>query len=264
MFTIGAFSRLGHVSARMLRHYDILGLLRPAHVGEENSYRYYDAAQLSVLRQIETLKEYGFSLAEIGELLLLPQEELAQRIHARRLEAYEELLRLRTRLRRMEDAIIQMEGAGLVMEKYHVIVMEQPEYKVFGLRRVINVSETHQLFEDVHAEMKKRGIPRTGATQMMYLGEEFNYDAMDVEAQVMVSADADGVKTIPVCTCVATTHIGPYESVKYAYDAICAWMAEHPEYTACGPGIERYIKDETMAPAEEMETGVLFPVTRGA
>ena len=38
MFTIGQFSRLCQVSARMLRHYDRLGLLHPASTGSENGY----------------------------------------------------------------------------------------------------------------------------------------------------------------------------------------------------------------------------------
>ena len=38
MLTIGEFSRLGHISARMLRHYDSIGLLHPARIGEENGY----------------------------------------------------------------------------------------------------------------------------------------------------------------------------------------------------------------------------------
>lgn len=32
MFTIGDFAHLGRVSVRMLRHYDAVGLLLPAHV----------------------------------------------------------------------------------------------------------------------------------------------------------------------------------------------------------------------------------------
>ena len=59
------------------------------------------------------------------------------------------------------------------------------------------------------------------------------------------------------------THTGPYENIKYAYDALCGWVAHHPEYKVCGPAIERYIKDEAMVhDPEELETGVLFPVCR--
>lgn len=260
MFTIGAFSRLGHVSARMLRHYDRLGLLHPAHVGE-NGYRQYDAMQLPVLRQIETLKGYGFSLADIKELLPLPKEELARRIHARRLKAYEELAALRETLRAMEDAIIQMEGTSMAMEKYHVIVMQQPPQKVYGLRKKISIGKVHELFGELYAEMEQKGLKRAGVTQLVFLGDEFDYDCMDVEAQAEVVGEGEGVKELPAQLCVVTNHIGPYEETRYAYDAIAAWMAEHPEYEVAGPSMERYLKDEGMVLSpEELETGILFPV----
>ena len=73
MFTIGEFSKLSRVSARMLRLYDRIGLLSPANVGEENGYLYYEASQLNTLKQIETWKCYGFTLAQISDLCrLLP------------------------------------------------------------------------------------------------------------------------------------------------------------------------------------------------
>jgi DNA-binding transcriptional MerR regulator len=45
MFSIGEFARLGGVSARTLRHYDEIGLLRPAAVDTGTGNRGYSAAQ---------------------------------------------------------------------------------------------------------------------------------------------------------------------------------------------------------------------------
>ena len=100
MYTIGEFSNLAHVSARSLRYYDAMGLLRPAHMGE-NGYRYYTGGQLPALAKIETLKSYGFTLAEVKELLLLPETELAHRIHVRRISAYAQLNEMRRVIRRI-------------------------------------------------------------------------------------------------------------------------------------------------------------------
>ena len=263
MLTIGELSNLGRVSARMLRHYDMIGLLHPAHIGE-NGYRYYDEAQLSVLSRIETLKEYGFTLSEVGDLLSLPEDELARHIHARRLKAYEELGTLRKILRRMEDDIVRMEGTEIMTDQYHVIVMEAPEQKVFRLRKTINVSETHELFQEMYAEMEKCGLTRAGVTQLVYMGEEFSYENMDVEAQCVVAQDGEGVKTIPAGSFAAVTHIGPYETIRYAYEALGNWLKEHSNaYEVTGNGIERYIVDESSGKEpEDFETGVLFPVRR--
>lgn len=263
MLTIGEFSRRSGLSARMLRHYDALSLLRPAHIGEENRYRYYDETQLSVLRQIETLKSYGFPLGEIPELLTLPREELAGRLHRRRLKAYDELNALRRSLHRMEDLLLEMEDTAMIANKYSVIVMTIPAQRVFGLRRTISVGETHALFQELYAQMEARGLKRAGAAQLLYLGNSFDYSQMEVEAQVQVAGDHPDVKDLPEQTCVATTHIGPYEELKGAYEAVGGWIGRQEEYEVSGPAIERYLKDEdAVSDPMELETGILFPVSR--
>ena len=69
MFTIGEFARHGRVSVRMLRHYDATGLLRPARVEEASGYRFYAAGQLARLNRIIALKDLGFSLDQVREML---------------------------------------------------------------------------------------------------------------------------------------------------------------------------------------------------
>jgi len=69
MLQISEFARAGNVTIRALRFYDEVGLLSPAHVVPENGYRWYSPAQFAQLNQIQTLKDMGFSLQEIRELL---------------------------------------------------------------------------------------------------------------------------------------------------------------------------------------------------
>lgn len=259
MFTIGEFAKQSGVSARMLRHYDAIGLLRPACI-EQNGYRRYDPAQLASVRQIETLKSYGFPLSEIAAVRALPPAQLAQRIHERRLRAYRELDEKRKAIRRMEDEIMKMEGIDMIEKEYPVIVMHMPAQTVFGIRERISIGETHALFQRLYQEMENRGLRRCGATQLLYHGKEFSYENMDVEAQAVTEPGADTVQ-IPEGDFAAVTHVGAYETLHYAYEALNRWMEQHPEYEICGPAIERYLKDEKEARTqEELETGVLFPV----
>lgn len=69
MFSIGEFARLGAVSIRALRHYDEIGLLRPAEVDPVTGYRSYSAKQLRQLNRIVALKDLGLSLGQIRQLL---------------------------------------------------------------------------------------------------------------------------------------------------------------------------------------------------
>ena len=69
MFRIGEFARFTRVSVKMLRHYDDIGLLPPAHVDRATGYRYYNVAQLPRLNRIILLRDLGFGLDEIAGLL---------------------------------------------------------------------------------------------------------------------------------------------------------------------------------------------------
>lgn len=262
MLTIGEFSRLGRTSPRMLRHYDSMGLLCPEQVGK-NGYRYYRQEQLEELLRIRRFQDYGFSLAQVGELLELPEEELLRRLHRRRLDAHYEIYQLQERLRRLEADILRMEGTPMPEEKYHVTLMPDPEQTVFGIRRTVAVKEFHELFQELRQELAQRGIQQTGPIQMLYHGEEFNYESADVEVQAVVAPGTPGASVKPgYAACAAVVHKGPYEGLPGAYEALAAWMAQHPEYRICGPAIDRYLNDPDTTPPEELSTGVLFPVEK--
>ena len=71
MLKIGDFSKLSRVSIRMLRHYDEIGLLRPAEIDRFTDYRYYSEGQLPTIGRITALKDMGFRLAEICEIMAI-------------------------------------------------------------------------------------------------------------------------------------------------------------------------------------------------
>lgn len=69
---IGQAAALSGVSAKMVRHYELLGLL--PRVGRTSAgYRQYGPGEVHTLRFIRRARDLGFSMAEIGELLKLWQ-----------------------------------------------------------------------------------------------------------------------------------------------------------------------------------------------
>lgn len=67
-YSIRELSELAGVSARTLRYYDEIGLLKPLYVTEAG-YRYYGDQELTVLQQILFYKERNFDLKSIQKIL---------------------------------------------------------------------------------------------------------------------------------------------------------------------------------------------------
>lgn len=72
LFNIGEAAARSGVSAKMLRHYESLGLL-PQVARTEAGYRLYSDKEVHTLRFIRRARDLGFSIAEITELLKLWQ-----------------------------------------------------------------------------------------------------------------------------------------------------------------------------------------------
>ncbi|WP_181763880.1 MerR family transcriptional regulator [Streptomyces albidus (ex Kaewkla and Franco 2022)] len=103
---IGEVARRSGVSARMLRHYESLGLVRPAS-RTGSGYREYSGEDIRRIFHVESLRSLGLSLREIGRALEDPGftpsalvGDLIRQTHER-IAAETELL---TRLRRIDAA----------------------------------------------------------------------------------------------------------------------------------------------------------------
>jgi len=67
---IGEAAKASGVSAKMIRHYEVVGLV-PVPKRTESGYRQYNDSEVHTLRFIRQARDLGFSIHEIGELLSL-------------------------------------------------------------------------------------------------------------------------------------------------------------------------------------------------
>ena len=109
---IGQAAAATGLSAKMIRHYEQLGLIGPAR-RTEAGYRRYDERALRTLRFVRHARELGFGLESIGRLVSLWQDPDRASADVKRiaLEHVAELDRRIELLTRMRDAIAATAGS---------------------------------------------------------------------------------------------------------------------------------------------------------
>ena len=107
-WTVREVARLSGVSVRTLHHYDQIGLLKPARVGE-NGYRWYGRNELLRLQQILFHRELEFPLDAIAAVLKAPDFDriAALRGHREKLEA--QARRYRKLLATLDRTLVALE-----------------------------------------------------------------------------------------------------------------------------------------------------------
>ena len=82
LLTIGEFARASRLTAKALRLYDELGLLRPVAVDPGNGYRRYAPAQLERARMVVWLRRLGMPLADIRNVIEMAPGDAAAAVTA--------------------------------------------------------------------------------------------------------------------------------------------------------------------------------------
>ena len=105
---IGAASAAAGVSAKMIRHYEAIGLLRPA-ARRDNAYRDYGDHEVHELRFVRRARRLGFSIEEIGTLLALWRDNKRPSREVHRIA--------RGHLQDLEARIAEMQGMAATLRK---------------------------------------------------------------------------------------------------------------------------------------------------
>jgi len=245
MIKIGNFSRISQVSIKTLRYYDEIGLLKPAQIDRYTGYRFYTIEQLPRLNRILALKELGFSLEEIAQVISqgLSAAELRGILRLKQAEIQVRLLNDQEMLSRIETRIKQIEQEKQ-MPTYDVVIKKIEPIPVASTRGIIpSYPEQGGLWNMLGRYLELNRIQPAGACFTLYHSDEPDIDAEVCEQLAEVIKTSDPIKSyiLPGVEAVASTiHHGPFVTIGDAYNALIKWIEEN-SYQICGPCREIYL-----------------------
>ncbi|MFB6810118.1 MerR family transcriptional regulator [Streptomyces sp. NPDC056387] len=242
MYTIGDFAKHGRVSVRMLRHYDAIGLLRPARVDPVSGYRHYEAGQLARLNRVIALKELGFSLDEVGSILdeRLGAEELRGMLRLRRAELESAMAAAAARLTQVEARLRTIESEGS-MSAVDVVVKGLPPVRLVELTGVAGSYEPQDigpvigpLYDELCRRVEAAGVVPTGPGIAYYedapgagAGAVLVHAGLPVGASVRAEDLGGAVRVVelPAVERAATVvHRGSMDGVLPTAQALARWI----------------------------------------
>jgi MerR family transcriptional regulator, thiopeptide resistance regulator len=239
-------ARMSRVSSRTLRHYDHIGLLRPAQTGH-GGIRYYERPQLLRLQHILVLRELGLGLDDIAGVLAGATDEVAAlREHHTRLLA--EADRLRALARTVARTISEREDGGPEVEAE----------KLFdGFRDDPNAEEARERYgeEAVQAQRRAASWGDDRARGVAAEGEAVN---RELAALMAAGHPVDDPR---VQELVARHHAWVrnfWTPGRSAYTGLGRLYVDDPRFTAsidaAGAGLSVYLRDAMAVYAENRLT----------
>lgn len=237
MLKIGEFSKLCHVSVRMLRHFEEMGLLLPERVDPFTGYRYYTASQLTTVSTIVSLQRMGLSLTAIGEILesSSTSQALETHIEACYQKKLKEAEKLQVQLWQLKAAGERLRRKEEIMKNYIVVAKELPSCQVASLRDTLSTyTEEGRLWEKLHAEIAPQHpkFANPPFSTAIYHDAEYNEANPDVEVQVSVIGSYQDTghvffKKLPARLVASVTFTGAYDQITDVNITAMRWIEEN-------------------------------------
>jgi DNA-binding transcriptional MerR regulator len=238
MFSIGEFARHGRVSVRMLRHYDAIGLLRPATVDPVSGYRFYEARQLAELNRVIALKDLGFTLQQVQAILeeKVSAAELRGMLKLRRAEIHAQIEAETTRLARVEARLLTIEDEaraptdGVVIKRLAPVRVGELTGQAAGWEPEAITPVIQPLYCDLWQRLASADVAAAGPAVAYYEDTPAGDGTIVVHAAVPVVAEAAAghgfsvVDLAEVQSAAAIIHHGSMDDVLSTGQALARWI----------------------------------------
>ena len=261
LLPIGSFARRCRLSVKALRHYDDLGLLRPARIDAATGYRYYDRRQAPAAIAIALLRSLDVALPAIRELLARDDPDgLARVLDRERDRRAREIAQAESALRSIE----RLMRAGTVFP-YDITERDEPARTLLVVEGTttadLHVSFGTALVADLLALLARLRLDQTGPIVCLLSRVDDDSLRLQMGAPISAPLPEERIVELPAGRVAVTRHVGPYEEAGLADLALHAW-AEERGLEASGPLREVYRNDPAEVPPEALETDVILPLSR--
>jgi DNA-binding transcriptional MerR regulator len=231
--SIGDFSRATQMSVKMLRHYHQIGLLEPATVDRDTSYRSYTTDQIPTAQVIRRFRGLQMPLERIRDVLQAPDPATRNALIASHLDA------LQTSLAETQTAVASLrnllegtpEGQSLSVTHRNVAATQAA-----AISEAVAIGKlelwVRGALGELRAAVTAQGILQAGPAAGIYDDELFANEHGQATVFIPSVGEFEAVGrvqpiVVPAAELATVTHRGPLSGIDLAYGALAAYVARH-------------------------------------
>lgn len=152
-YTVKKLATISGVSPRTLRHYDDIGLLKPAYYGE-NQYRYYKEEQLLLLQQILFYRELGMPLSDIEIIVKSPDFDKVRALQSHKEHLNQGLLKTKNLIKTIDKTIAHLRGEQKMKDEEFYYGFDSEKQKAHEKYLVSEGIVTQEFMDECNTKIK--------------------------------------------------------------------------------------------------------------
>jgi len=234
MLSIGEFSRVTQLTIKALRLYHEKGILIPDRIDYDSRYRYYRTSAVEKALTIKRLKDMGFSLHEIKEIVRECSDDTQVAVFVeKKLQAIEDALRQYMEMKQNLSLFLQRDEEEQIGHEHtnpSPAVEKEiiPDTLTAGIRFKGKYPEVGDKFGILFRAFGRYAV---GKPFTLYYDGEYKEKGADIEACIRVKKkiDIEGItcRELKGGKAVTLIHRGPYEELHRSYGKIYEYCREH-------------------------------------
>jgi DNA-binding transcriptional MerR regulator len=179
---IGELAKLTGLTVRTLHHYDQIGLLPPSQVSD-SGHRIYSESDIRKLQQIISLKQLGFSLEEIKEII---EKQSINRVQVLRMQ----LQRVKKQIELQEELYTRLESIYTLLNSQKNVSANQ----FIKLIEVINMVEKYFSKEQLYKMKSQTG--NISSEEKEQIESQWSKLVADIRTELEKNTPSDNPKVI--------------------------------------------------------------------
>jgi len=256
MYKIKELAELCKTSAKTLRFYDSLGLLKPDYVDKFTDYRYYSAYKIDEYNKIAALKDMGFTLSEISAMKTENTADFFS-IKLKELEEAETELSNRVQKLRETAAFFEKEENRLKLN-----IIETVSETSCHLAYIRVLAESRENLDGYFAQLTE-GLDKMKVKyekQKIVINFDFELSgkmdlgiAMKLKEATEIPDSQNQIKVIETIVSDEIRFITKNTEIEAAYESLHRYLEYRESYCQCGVSTEIYFREKGGKSAETVE-----------